>query len=78
MTNATTEYIGHRANSGGLQGHSIGGEYPYLVYLRGTNRGEFWAVLDTRTSEDVALFNKQEEAIEHVYELKGASDVGVN
>lgn len=68
---ARVEYKGHQVNSGGLQGHSLGGEYPYLVYKKGTPRGEFWVVLDTRTSEDLKHFYQQETAVQYVRNLKG-------
>lgn len=42
---ARPEYTGHGVNTGGLQAHSIGDEYPYLPYMRGNS----WRILDTRT-----------------------------
>ncbi|QYD70123.1 hypothetical protein KZJ38_07385 [Paraburkholderia edwinii] len=39
------EYTGHGLNTGGLQAHSIGEEYPLITYMR----GDFWRILDSRT-----------------------------
>jgi len=39
------QYMGHGANTGGLQAHSIGDEYPLITHMR----GEFWRILDSRT-----------------------------
>ena len=38
-------YTGHGANTGGLQGHSIGVNYPYTVI----GVGSHWAAMDLRT-----------------------------
>lgn len=46
----TVEYTGH-ASKGGLQRHSIGAEYPYLIegFQIGADAPVRWRVLDSRT-----------------------------
>ncbi|KVE35705.1 hypothetical protein [Burkholderia sp. BDU5] len=39
------KYTGHGSNTGGLQQHSIGPEYPFITYMH----GDKWRVLDSRT-----------------------------
>ncbi|AQT27803.1 hypothetical protein HOR67_gp41 [Ralstonia phage RS-PI-1] len=39
------KYEGHGKNTGGLQQHSIGEEYPFITY----KRGDKWRILDSRT-----------------------------
>ena len=62
----TLKYEGHRANSGGLQGHSIGKHYPRVVIGVGT-AGEY-QVLNCKTGKtgprhssygaaDVSIYN---------------------
>ena len=46
-------YMGHGANTGGIQAHSIGWEYPYTVIgvQRGPEGALRWAVMDTRNGQ---------------------------
>ena len=46
-------YMGHGANTGGLQAHSVGWEYPYTVIgvQRGPEGALRWAVMDTRNGQ---------------------------
>lgn len=47
------KYTGHGVNTGGLQAHSIGWEYPYTVIgvQRGPEGALRWAVMDTRNGQ---------------------------
>jgi hypothetical protein len=47
----TSKYIGHLPNSGGLQGHSIGGTYPIGVYAQNVNFVTKWGVMNFCTGE---------------------------
>lgn len=42
---AEVQYMGHGMNTGGLQQHSIGPEYPYITHMVGSK----WRILDSRT-----------------------------
>ena len=45
MSNAT-RYTGHGANTGGLQGHSIGGTYPIGTFAQETPNGTRYGVMN--------------------------------
>lgn len=60
------QYTGHGQNTGGLQGHSIGDEYPYMV--AGVIDG--FAVLDTRTGTMGAHRHTYREAEIDLHSLK--------
>lgn len=47
----TTKYTGHVGN-GGLQGHSIGALYPYVVYGQETPNGTRYGVQNGATGYD--------------------------
>lgn len=49
MTQAT--YTGHLPNSGGLQGHSLGSDYPYMIIgvASSLDMPTRWKVMDSRT-----------------------------
>lgn len=68
---AQVEYLGH-ANSGGLQKHSIGAEYPYTIV--GTQQNACaptkWFVTDTRTSKCGELRHSYKEAAADLWSLK--------
>jgi hypothetical protein len=64
------EYTGHRG-LGGLQGHSIGSSYPYIVFKKENESGKYWCVLDARTSEVISERETQDEANNDINELKG-------
>ena len=50
-------YTGHLPNSGGLQGHSIGAEYPYIVegVQQSADGPVRWRVLDSRNGQRYTL-----------------------
>lgn len=60
------QYTGHGANTGGLQMHSIGDNYPYTIagFLDG------YAVFDTRTSNTGVHRRTYREAELDLYSLK--------
>lgn len=45
-------YTGHGANTGGLQGHSVGADYPYMIIgvQDRLDAPTEWQVMDSRTS----------------------------
>ena len=65
------EYLGH-ANSGGLQKHSIGAEYPYTIV--GTQQNQCaptkWYCMDTRTGNRSPLRHSYKEAQIDLHSLK--------
>lgn len=42
----TVKYTGHGANTGGLQGHSVGGLYPLCVFGQETAEGTRYGVMN--------------------------------
>jgi hypothetical protein len=65
-------YTGHGANTGGLQGHSVGSEYPYMI-VGVQDRLEApteWRVMDTRTSKMSEKFPTQQRAIIEMASLR--------
>jgi hypothetical protein len=57
------QYSGHGAKTGGLQGHSIGSNYPFMI--AGTGDGQ-WVVIDARTSNEsrpVRTYNEAQQTI---------------
>lgn len=58
-------YTGHGANTGGLQAHSIGTDYPYMIV--GTQTGAHapteWQVMDCRTSNRSRRFPTYQRAV---------------
>lgn len=65
-------YMGHGANTGGLQAHSIGWEYPYTVIgvQRGPEGALRWAVMDTRNGQLGADKATQRECTIEIASLK--------
>ena len=58
-------YTGHGANTGGLQCHSVGPDYPYMIVgvqerLTAPTR---WRVMDTRTSKMSNSFSTMARAV---------------
>ena len=45
-------YSGHGANTGGLQQHSIGGTYPWIVYAQETRHGLRYGVMHANGNTD--------------------------
>lgn len=65
-------YTGHGAATGGLQGHSVGSEYPYMIMGvadRITQPTE-WVVLDTRTSNRSRRFPTYQRAVIELNSLR--------
>lgn len=50
---SAVQYLGHGTNTGGLQAHSIGGEYPYIIegFQRSLDGPLLWRVLDSRNGK---------------------------
>ena len=68
------EYSGH-VGDGGLQGHSVGGLYPLIVYGAGINPTRF-GVMNGATGEDTGPIFEDYGAAAHVAELvKELADV---
>lgn len=66
------QYTGHGANTGGLQRHSVGAEYPYTV-MGVASRLEApteWVVVDTRTGNRSTPSKTYREAEIKLYGLK--------
>lgn len=72
------KYTGHGANTGGLQQHSIGPEYPFITYMR----GDKWRILDSRTgnthtSEFVSSKSAHTLAAEWAASVKSGSNIAI-
>lgn len=66
------QYTGHGANTGGLQGHSIGPDYPYMI-IGVADRLEAptqWVVMDSRTSNRSPRFPTYARALIELTSLK--------
>lgn len=65
-------YMGHGANTGGLQAHSVGPEYPYTVIgvQRGPDGPLRWAVMDTRNGQIGVDKATHKECEIEIYSLK--------
>jgi hypothetical protein len=66
------QYLGHGANTGGLQQHSVGSDYPYMIVgvqdrLEAPTR---YRVMDTRTSKMSDPFPTQQRAIIEMNQLR--------
>ena len=69
---SAVQYLGHGANTGGLQAHSIGDEYPYLIQgvARNVYQRTQWQVLDTRTGNVGRVRNTYAEAAADITALR--------
>ena len=58
-------YTGHGANTGGLQGHSIGTEYPYIIIgvADSWHAPTEYQVMDSRTSNRSNRFPTYQRAL---------------
>lgn len=66
------QYTGHGANTGGLQGHSMGDEYPYLI-IGVADRWEApteYSVMDTRTGNRSPRYPTYQRAYIELTSLK--------
>lgn len=66
------QYTGHGDNTGGLQRHSIGTEYPYLI-MGVQDRLEApteWVIMDTRTSNRSQRFPTYQRAVIELSSLR--------
>lgn len=66
------QYTGHGAATGGLQGHSVGSDYPYMI-VGVQDRLEApteWRVMDTRTSKMSDKFPTQQRAVIEMASLR--------
>lgn len=68
MSNA--KYTGH-VGQGGLQGHSIGGLYPYVVYGQETAEGTRYGVMNGTTGTDTGAKYDCAGAYQAAERLKG-------
>lgn len=69
---AAVRYTGHGAKTGGLQGHSVGADYPYMI-VGVQDRYEAptrYRVMDTRTSKMSESFPTQQRAIIEMASLR--------
>ena len=69
---AAVTYTGHGAKTGGLQGHSVGSDYPYMI-VGVQDRYEAptrYRVMDTRTSKMSDSFPTQQRAIIEMASLR--------
>lgn len=65
-------YTGHGANTGGLQGHSVGSDYPYMI-IGVQDRLEApteWQVMDSRTGNKTPRFPTYQRAQIELTSLK--------
>jgi hypothetical protein len=65
-------YTGHGAKTGGLQGHSVGSDYPYMI-VGVQDRAEAptrYRVMDTRTSKMSDSYPTQQRAIIEMASLR--------
>ncbi len=65
-------YTGHGINTGGLQGHSVGADYPYMI-IGVQDRLEApteWQVMDSRTSNRSARFPTYQRAVIEMTSLR--------
>jgi hypothetical protein len=69
---APVQYLGHGANTGGLQQHSVGAEYPYCIAgtMRHKDAPTQYYVMDTRTGAKGALRLAYKEAEIDLWSLK--------
>ncbi len=65
MSSAAVEYTGH-AGDGGLQGHSIGSIYPYVIYRKAFNGEEFFCILRPCGTPGWFIHDTYDEALEYV------------
>jgi hypothetical protein len=69
---AVVRYTGHGVNTGGLQGHSVGSDYPYMI-VGVQDRYEAptrYRVMDTRNSRMSDAFPTQQRAIIEMASLR--------
>lgn len=66
------QYTGHGAATGGLQGHSVGSDYPYMVVgvQDRLDAPTEWRVMDTRTSKMSERFPTQQRAVIEIASLR--------
>lgn len=69
---STVQYTGHGARTGGLQGHSVGTEYPYII-MGVADRYEApteYVVMDSRTGNRSQRFPTYMAAYIHLTSLR--------
>lgn len=61
----TSRYTGHGANTGGLQGHSIGTDYPYMIIgiADRLDAPTEWQIMDCRTGNRSNRFPTYRRAV---------------
>lgn len=72
MPSNEVRYTGHGANTGGLQGHSVGEDYPYMI-IGVQGRAEApteWQVMDSRTSARSARYPTYQRAVIEMTSLR--------
>lgn len=68
----TVRYTGHGINTGGLQGHSVGADYPYMI-IGVQDRAEApteWQVMDSRTSNRSPRYPTYKRAVIEMASLR--------
>jgi len=65
-------YTGHGANTGGLQGHSVGADYPYMIIgvQDRLDAPTEWQVMDSRTSNRSDRFPSYQRAVIEMTKLR--------
>lgn len=73
MQSGTAEYKGHGRNTGGLQSHSIGEEYPCMVAgTEGAGRKTLWYGYNLITGERGELREEYGDAEADCYRMRDA------
>lgn len=65
MSTAAVEYTGH-AGDGGLQGHSIGAIYPFVIYRKAFDGKEFFCILRPCGRPSMFIYETYDEALNFV------------
>jgi hypothetical protein len=68
----TVRYTGHGINTGGLQGHSVGADYPYMIIgiADRIEQPTEWQVMDCRTSNRSERFPTYQRAVIEMTSLR--------
>lgn len=72
QADARCQYLGHGARSGGLQAHSMGDEYPYIIHgiTTGPHAPTEYQVMDSRTGNTSQRFPTYMSAYIHYTSLR--------
>lgn len=70
-----SHYQGHHKDGSGVQAHSAGGLYPYVVYAQGADELTYGVIVPGQAGYLVGTYD---EAVEHAVALKGRTTVRTN